>query len=461
MSPAIQYINFVQHPVVAEIVLRGSAWWTAAIIALAGGIAVALEAFEFEPINYHSAPTQDPVTHLQQRINSGDVKLKWDEEFGYLPAVLKELSVPQESQTLVFSKTSFQLRRISPETPRAVYYGDNVYVGWVQGGSIEVTSVDPQLGGIFYTFDNRQPGEGKRLRFVRNNNDCLSCHSSTRTQSVPGHMVRSIFPDHRGFPIVNGGGFATNDRSPFNKRWGGWYVSGTHGDMVHLGNRTYDESINFDMLEQSVDLTKTGNVKDLSAYFDTSKYLTPHSDIVALMVMEHQTHTQNLITRANYRTRIALNSQKELAEATKQEIVGMTSSTKRRIAHVGEALVKAMLMCDEARLTSPVRGVSGYAAHFEKAGKRDTKGRSLRDLDLRTRLFKHPCSYLIYSEPFKELPQEMKDYVYRRIWEIVTQTDTSMEFAHLNADDLRNIREILLDTVDDLPDYWRAPVESE
>jgi len=406
------------------------------------GAAHAFDAFAFDPINYDTAPLRDPVTELQRRIESGDVTLEWDDEFGYLPAVLRELNVPQESQTLVFSKTSFQLRKIAPQTPRAVYFGDGAYVGWVQHGAIEVTAIDPELGGVFYTFENRQTD---RPRFVRNNNDCLSCHSSARTQSVPGHMVRSIFPDDRGFPIVNGGGFATNHRSPFRERWGGWYVSGTHGDMVHLGNRTYTEDTNFDMLDDKA-LAETSNATDLSRFFDTSKYLQPTSDIVALMVMEHQTHTQNLITRANYRTRIALHSQKELAESTGQVLTGMTKSTRRRVEHAGEPLVRSLLLCDEARLSSPVAGTNGFARVFQSEGPRDDQGRSLRDLDLKTRLFKYPCSYLIYSREFDALPAEMKAYVYRRLWEVLTQRDTSMEFAHLSAEDLRNIHEILLDT---------------
>ncbi|MBI1375334.1 MAG: hypothetical protein GC159_21665 [Phycisphaera sp.] len=432
------------------------------VVLTGAGVARAVDdAFDYEPINYHSAKTRDPVTLLQQRLDNGETTLAWDDTWGYLPAVLKELKISTASQTLVFSKTSFQLRRISPETPRTVYFGDHAYVGWVQHGSIEVTSIDPQLGGIFYTFDNTQRAEGDVPRFKRNNNDCLSCHSSSRTQSVPGHMVRSIYPDSRGFPIVNGGGFATTDRSPLRERWGGWYVSGTHGDMVHLGNRTYDESLNFDMLDKAVDLSKTGNVTDLSRFFDTSKYLTPYSDIVALLVMEHQTHTQNLITRANYRTRIAIHSQNELAEATGQKIEGLAESTKRRIEHAGEPLVRALLMCEEARLTSTVKGVSGFTEKFIASGKRDHQGRSLRDLDLQTRLFKYPCSYLVYSDEFRALPAEMKAYVYRRIWEVVTQTDTSMDFAHLSATDLRNIREILTDTIRDLPDYWYKAVEGE
>ncbi len=49
------------------------------------------------------------------------------------------------------------------------------------------------------------------------------------------------------------------------------------------------------------------------------------------------------------------------------------------------------------------------------------KGASLRDLDLQTRLFKYPCSYLIYSDGFTQLPRRSRgDVVLQRIRAVLT-----------------------------------------
>jgi hypothetical protein len=159
--------------------------------------------FELPPINYAHGPTNDPVTRLQQEIDAGQVKLRFDAKNGYLPAVLQLLGVPDSSQMLVASQTSFQLRKISPQRPRAIYFNDSVYVGWVQFGDVmELSSVDPRQGAIFYTLEQK---ETNRPRFVRDQGQCLICHASSRTQSVPGHLVRSVFADRAGVPLLGSG----------------------------------------------------------------------------------------------------------------------------------------------------------------------------------------------------------------------------------------------------------------
>src|ERR1051326_4058392 len=71
--------------------------------------------YEKEPIKYLAMAPNDPITALQKKIDSGQVKLTFDEAHGYLPAVLRELHIPVSSQMLVFSKTSFQRDLISPD----------------------------------------------------------------------------------------------------------------------------------------------------------------------------------------------------------------------------------------------------------------------------------------------------------------------------------------------------------
>ncbi|MGE3779498.1 MAG: hypothetical protein AB7F89_20080, partial [Pirellulaceae bacterium] len=235
--------------------------------------------FEAAPIDYHEVGANDPVARLQKRLDAGEVTLAFDKWHGYLPAVLEQLQVPVSSQGLVFSQTSFQLRKISPSRPRAVYFCDDVYIGWCQYGDVvEVSAVDSQLGAVFYTLEQE---ESSRPRFVRDKGQCLTCHASSRTQGVPGHLVRSVFADRGGVPLLGSGTFTTDHTSAMAERWGGWYVSGTHGDQRHMGNVMVQNKRD----PESLDREAGANVVDLSKLVDTTPYLSPHSDLVALMVL--------------------------------------------------------------------------------------------------------------------------------------------------------------------------------
>jgi len=405
--------------------------------------------FEEAPINYNQAPVNDPVSRLQRKLDAGEKKLDRDPRFGYLKSLLTHFDVPASSQSLVFSKTSFQLRRISPRSPRALYYGADVYLGWVPGGDVmEISAVDPNLGVNFYTLSQQ---ESAKPKFVRQTDTCLQCHGSSLTRGVPGHLVRSVYPAPDGQLILSAGTFLTDHESPLKERWGGWYVTGRHGAQRHLGNLLVRESDD----PQHLDMDKGANITDLATRFETSKYLTPHSDIIALMVLEHQTSMHNRITRANFQTRIALRDQGVMNEVLERPDDYRSESTKRRIAKAAELVVRYLLFGGEITLTDPIQGTSGFAREFAARGPRDSQGRSLREFDLKSRLFKYPCSYLIYSEAFGGLPAAVKDAIYRRLWEVLTGQDKSDEFAHLSSKDRTAIREILRDTKRGLPDYWK------
>jgi hypothetical protein len=409
----------------------------------------AAEDFDRPPISYSSSAPDNVISQLQKRIDRGNVRLTFTDEHGYLPAVLRELKVPISSQMLVFSKTSLQRDRISPRTPRALYFNDEVYIGFCRLGEVmEVSVADPKLGTVFYTL-TQEPAT--RPRFQRHTENCLSCHSS-RHQGIPAHMVRSVYPDRDGNPILSGGSFRIDQTSPVKQRWGGWYVTGTHGKEAHLGNmilqrRTVpDELINTDGL----------NVTELKGRIDTGMYLSPHSDLVALMVLEHQAEMHNRITAANYQTQYAHRDADILNEMDNAPRGRLTDGTARRVDSAAEQLLEYLLFVEEAPLAAPVKGTSGFAEEFARVGPRDRHGRSLRDFDLSNRLFKYPCSYLIYSPAFDQLPSSVKDRVYRRLWEVVSGRDQTKEFAHLTAADRRAIKEILVDTKKELPDYWRG-----
>jgi hypothetical protein len=382
-------------------------------------------------INYESAPLSDRVTALGVAVRDGGVKLEYDPHFGYLRSVLKALDVPVSSQVLVFSKTSFQAPHIYPRRPRALYFNDETTVGWVRGGDVvEITSQDPRLGTVFHVVDQEETAHPT----VERRGECLQCHLSWTTAGVPGLLIRSVQPDRNGVPLSPTGGYITDHRSPLEQRWGGWYVTGTHGAQRHMGNFLFDRRGPAAPPESS----PGANVTDLRTAFDTGAYLSPHSDLVALMVLEHQTRMSNLIARAGWEARIAAHEGRPMS------------------GDAIAALVHYMLFGGEARLTAPLRGTSGFAEEFSRRGPADSRGRSLRQFDLERRIFRYPCSYLIYSKAFDALPEVALDRVYRRLWEVLSGRDASAAFAHLSADDRTAILEILRDTRPGLPDYWEA-----
>lgn len=418
-----------------------------AIVALAGLEGSYVVPLDHTAIQYATQAVTDPIAKLQQRLDAGEVKLGFGEGKGYLESVLRELGVLPQSQVLVFSKTSFQAPLITPQLPRAIYYNDSVSVGWVRGGDVlEFAAVDPKQGVIFYTLDQQ---ETAKPRFDRRDT-CLQCHATSATLGVPGLVVRSVYPEPSGMPLFQAGSFVTDHRSDLKERWGGWYVTGKHGTQMHMGNAVARDRERPDKLETD----GTQNVTNLRSRFDIGAYLTPESDIVALMTLEHQTRMTNLIIRVGFEARMALSDNAAMNKIMNRPSDEISESVTRRVNSAADELVEYMLFVGEARLTEPVQGMSGFAETFGRGAIRDHSGRSLRDFDLQTRLFQYPCSYLIYSEAFDALPVIARDRVYRRLWEILSQENPPPKFAHLSKGDRKAILGILRATKKGLPDYW-------
>lgn len=424
---------------------RNLGWGIGGVLGLAlPAIAVALvpqnDAWEKE---YLAATLQDPVARLQKDIDSGKVKLSWESDHGYLRSLLSALKISPTSQSLVFSKTSFQRNRISRTAPRAIYFNDDVYIGSVLGSDIlEISSVDPIWGGAFYTL-HQTPSAKPRLE--RQTYDCLQCHNTTMTGNIPGHIVRSVYAQFDGEADFRQGSHITTDESPWEERWGGWYVTGKHGAMRHLGNETIRGGENYSEFNKEVG----ANVTDLRRYFDTSMYLTPHSDILALMVLAHQVHVHNLIAQTHYQVKAALRDEQVFNEALKRPADYRSESTISRIQNSCDTLLQAMLFAKETPLTGPITGTAGFGGKFAAQGPKDSKGRSLRQFNLKTRLFMYPCSYLIYSEAFDALPADGKEMFYARLWEVLNSREKGMEYSRLTVSDRQAIREILLETKPD------------
>jgi hypothetical protein len=388
-------------------------------------------------IQYYKAPVDDPVYRLGKKLESGEVKLQFaGNGLAWLPSLLKALDINPDSQMLVFSKTSFQASRIGPRTPRALFFNDTVAVGSVQNGEVfELVSQDPRLGTNFYTLD-----VSNSAKPVFDRRDvCLQCHMGPATTGVPGILISTVFPSTDGTPAFKEGQVVTDARTPISERWGGWYVTGLMGSQQHRGNAIAPDPSRAGLL----DTRNSYNLTSLENRFDSSHYLAKGSDVVALMTYEHQTHMTNLITRVGWDVRIAEHDGKLGTEATQ-------ASLNAEI----EELVAYMLFTNEARIREPIQGTSTFTKTFPQRGPRDSRGRSLRDFDLNTRVFKYPLSYLIYGEPFDALPSWARDRIYRRLYEVLSGKDTSPKYAKLSADDRQAILEILRETKKDLPDYY-------
>jgi|SRR5688572_2042317 len=396
-----------RRPFLVSLVVIGTAW-TLALVAQSDEIQPSHPAIQY------SRPSNDPVVVLLRRPQAVS-SLTSNGPSGHLRSILGALDIPVSSQIMVFSKGSVQSAIIGADNPRALYFNDSVVVGWVRRGFVEIAAQDPEQGTVFYRAHSGLLGG---LSLVRDDS-CLSCHFSHRTAGVPG-MIEPM-----------------GQTRPLERRWGGWYVTGNLGTIQHFGNVDVAKLASGDVAPKTVALMS------LDKTFDARGYLTPYSDIAALMVFEHQMQMTNLLTRLGWETRVAVHDKRPGASS---------SDFRDRVAEV----VDYMLFVDEAPIASRMQGTSGFAATFSERGPRDSKGRSLRQLDLNTRLLRYPCSYMIYSAQFEKLPAEAKTAVYERLWAILSGNDKAVRYRHLSPTDRSAILEILRDTKPDLPRSFRG-----
>ena len=368
-------------------------------------------------IKYLVADTDTVVDRLNAKLRDGSAKLVWDDKTGYIKSVLALLDVPVESQVMVYTQTSLQSQYIRMDNPRAIYFNDRVSVGYIRGaGLIEIVAQDAAMGSIFYTI-TEQPNALSTAG--RDSVNCLRCHLSWDTLGVPGMSVLTTFPRKSDADYANGG-FVDHYR-PIPERWGGWYVTGKKLPPRHMGNLP---------LFMPKPLPPPAPRASLDGVFNLDGYLTPYSDIVALMVLEHQAQFSNLVTRATWESRLGEES---------------------RVSEAADTLADYMLFVDEAKIPAGgIEGSSGFTEKFAAAGQRDAKGRSLRDLDLKTRLQKYPLSYMIYSPAFQAMPAAPKHLVMEKIRRVLAGQITDPKYAHLTPEIRSAIAEILRDTLERL-----------
>ena len=391
-------------------------------------------------IQYSTATPNNVVVDVNRRLQNGELQFAYDGRSGYLQSALAALQLPIDSQLLVFSRTSLQGRRIGEQNPRALYYNDRVALGWVRGGDLlEVAAHDQTNGIVFYSLEQKAPETASAAPQFKREFICLGCHMTGNTLNVPGLLM---FSTTRAEPTQFSGIPRHIDQTDsLNKRFGGWFVTGSAGSVAHMGNQA-----------AALDARPTREIATVDGLFDAEGYRTLSSDIVAHLVLTHQAGMINLLTRAGWEARAA----------DPKQHAPFTSSPEQdaRIAAVMDGIasevVDYLLFVDEARLTDKVHGTSGFAERFSASGPKDRKGRSLYELDLTHRLMKYPCSYLIYSPAFDALPPMVKEPIYKRMWAILSGQEQDQRYrAVLSNAERQAIVEILRDTKKDLPSYFQ------
>lgn len=381
-----------------------------------------------------TATSQDAIAQLIQELASTRLTLNGtDQEI--LRTVLRALHVPVESQTLVFSKTSLEARLIHPANPRALFFSDDIYVGWVPGGLVEAAVMVPGRGPVFYSMDPADAREGRRS-FVRERS-CLRCHSGSKTGDGPELLALSVLTGAGGERLSQPGADSVGDATPFGIRWGGWYVTGYAGSEAHRGNAfglKRGDAIEFHPTDK--------RPTDLSGYFDTARYLMPTSDVVALCVLAHQVAMHNCLTRA--------------ARTFQHLTVDLNDEgTKAALAKAVEDVLDHLLFREAAPLPAGVAGSDAFNRAFAAGAKRDGQGNSLRDLSLHGQLFANRCSFLIYSDGFTTLPAPLKSRVLDCLFSAL-RDEGAPRYAYLPQAERRRIFEILCDT---LPDAQRFAIQ--
>lgn len=385
--------------------------------------------WDLEPIRYSDTLPTDRLAIFAKKLEERKLQGQPGQGLKALEFILDELNVPKESQVLVFSKTSLQISRITPQNPRSLFFSENAYVGYVPGGAVEVIAHDAVLGPVFYLVE---PDTNGAMKIERDTNRCLSCHATSRTENVPGMLIRSVYAEETGHPILQLGTHDVAHETPLANRWGGWFVTG-RSSLPHLGNRVFKEES--DLTPSSIP------IKSVAGMVDVKNYLRPTSDIVSLLVLEHQVKMHNLLNAAamNYRRSVYFMK-------TLNPDADPTQGSAGDIADSGaKDIVNYLFFKDETDLGDGVEGDPGFEQTFMKRFPKSKDGESLAEFRLYGRIFKNRCSYMVYSEAFRGMPDALKKRVIARMKRVVAGEEEGFEY--LKSSERERIDIILKETL--------------
>ncbi len=391
-----------------------------------------VDAWDLPPVSYSDTPARDRMAALAEKWQHDPSSLRGTTPLERVREILAALEIPESSQVLVFSKTSKQNGLINPSNPRALYFSSDCYFGYVPGGMMEVIIQDAALGPVFYVID---PGNATTPPKVeRDTNDCLSCHGTARTENAPGLLVRSVYPNEDGRPLLSMGSGLITHQTPVEERWGGYYVTGSIS-LPHLGNRTYTDG-------REAEPERT-DWPDLTAKINVSKYPRSTSDVVALMVLEHQCQAHNLLTAATMNYRRAY----YLGKAIDPQGDPDQGSAGRVADQAADKIVQWFLFAGEAEQGADgVEGDGGFQREFEASVPHAGDGASLAEFQLNGRIFKHRCSYMIYSEAFRSLPDRVKSRVITGLRAVLEATTVTDAYPDMKVPERRKTAKILHET---------------
>ena len=390
--------------------------------------------FRGPPHNYLEHKPKDRFAQLQEKIAQGEVKLDTTSDRTFLVSLLEALKIPISSQMLVFSASSLQSEIINPRNPRALYFNEDTYLGWVPGGLVEIIAADPEMGPMFYVYDRLRAGGA--VPNVTRSTKCMNCHAGTATKRLPGLIAESLLVSQAGSSLETYRRDEQGHQIPLENRFGGWHLTGKHNISGNKAN--------------VMGLTRNGQTTKVPVppgqFSDLNLLLLPTSDILPQLINEHQMGFENRLVRGIY-----------LVRQLKADGKGMLGASEmNEIDEAAQELARYILFADEAKF--PREGMQGdevYAEDFLADRKASKRGMALKDLDMRTRMFKYRCSFMLYTDTWKHAPKELKERVYYRMAEGLRDTNPNPQLAHLPVEERRAIREILKDTLSDLPPWWR------
>lgn len=389
--------------------------------------------FRSAPHNYLDWKPRDRFAMIKKRIQQGEIKIDTSNDKAFLKSMLDALSIPASSQIMVFSASSLQSEIINPGNPRALYFNEDTYIGWVPGGLIEIIAADPEMGPMFYVYDRLRPGGP--VPSVQRSTKCMNCHAGNATRRLPGLIAESLLVSRAGSSLETFRRDVQGHQIPLESRFGGWHLTGKHNLSDHRANVMGIPNAG----KNTIVPVEPGQYSDLSLH------LLPTSDILPNLIHEHQIGFENRLVYAIYTLRQLKHENKGL----------MGAAAKAEIEERAEEMARYITFAEEAKF--PAKGITGdpaYAEDFLRDRKVTKAGISLKDLDMKTRMFKHRCSYMLYTDTWKEAPKELKDRVYYHM-ALYLRDQPDAQHAHIPAAERMAIRSILKETMNDLPAWWR------
>lgn len=374
----------------------------------------------------HQTP-RDPFSKFVKKIEKGDIELNFNSEKEYLLSLFEELNISPFSQLLVYSTTSLQLSRISPSNPRAIYFNDDIYLGYVPGGQVELIGIDPELGAIPYIFNLPIKDDLKHPSIYRSKR-CMKCHASEETKGVPGLLLSSVIPGPGGGTIDAFRRGIFGHSVPYEERFGGWHISGDHPFSNSWANYT--------------GIMQDGIIKKIpnppGKYFSWNKYPTQQSDAIPHLILEHQVGFSNLCISITYRLR-QINNQGSNKNATDEYSKIIKNETDKLLSYI--------LFQKEAKLPKNRLSLdSQFIEDFKNNRNSTAQSKLLRELNLKDRLFQLRCSYMIFSNSFQGLPSEIKKQLLEKLRFILLCDKKNLpeEYSYFNDEERLKIHSILV-----------------